>query len=123
MPGLVLLGGAIVALGLSLVDTRRLMGFPVRFLLAGLPTGAVVLTTVYVFGEDSYVGTDTSRWTRYSGGAHPLYAGAIAVALLATLTLLTGALRVRRGILRAGLVLSSLGCVACLIAVIGFSVN
>ena len=77
MPGIFLLVGAAVTLAITLFAPRRLMQSPRTALVAGVPLAAAIVTTIYVFGEDSYVGDGTSRRVRYNGGAHTLYAVAM----------------------------------------------
>ncbi len=123
MPGILLLVGATVTLAITLFAPRRLMQSPRTALVAGVPLAAAVLMTIYVFGEDSYVGDGTSRWVRYNGGAHTLYAVAIALDLLGALVVVVAVVRGAPGWTRAGLAVSSFACVGSLIAVIGFTVN
>jgi hypothetical protein len=121
--GVGLLAGVLVLIPLGALVRTSFFTRRRSAALTFAPVAAIVALTWFVRSEDDYVGDGTSRWTRYSGGAHGLYWMTVAVTAIAVTLLLAAATRDRPRLGRIGTVAAGIACGIGVVTAIGFSVN
>lgn len=92
-----------------------------RLVLSVLPFAFVLLLSLYVASEDTYVDDGRSRWERYGSGPQALFWCAVAVNVLASVMLSLP--RPSRARIAVGLVLLVTGAVLTLWTFVRFTVN